>query len=66
MQQLLTQESAAIQILLETCQPGEGEEEEHGSLSALQETRSLVCCYLHQVRIGLNNQAKTLFLSRHL
>ena len=51
---VLTQESAAIQILLETCQPGVGEEEEHGSLSALQETRSLVCCYLHQVSIGPN------------
>ena len=48
---VLTQESAAIQILLETCQPGVGEEEDRGSLSALQETRSLVCCYLHQVSL---------------
>ena len=48
---VLTQESAAIQILLETCQPGVDEEEERGSLSALQETRSLVCCYLHQVSV---------------
>ena len=37
---VLTQESAAIQILLETCQPGVDEEGERGSLSALQETRS--------------------------
>jgi len=55
---VLTQESAAIQILLETCQPGAGEEEEHGSLSALQETRSLVCCYLHQAFIEDTNLAK--------
>jgi len=55
---VLTQESAAIQILLETCQPGLGEEEEHGSLSALQETRSLVCCYLHQAFIEDTNLAK--------
>merc|ERR1712130_756811 len=57
-QYLQDQESAAIQILLETCQPGVGEEEEHGSLSALQETRSLVCCYLHQAFIEDTNLAK--------
>jgi len=55
---VLTQESAAIQILLETCQPGVDEEEERGSLSALQETRSLVCCYLHQAFIEDTNLAK--------
>jgi len=54
---VLTQESAAIQILLETCQPGEGEEE-GGRLTALQEIRSLVCCYLHQAFIEDTNLAK--------
>ena len=40
---VLTQESAAIQILLECCQEEEGE---LGRLSAVQETHSQVCCYL--------------------
>ena len=54
---VLTQESAAIQILLETCQPGEGEDQE-GHLTAIQEIRSLVCCYLHQAFIEDTNLAK--------
>ena len=63
---VLTQESAAIQILLETCQPGVDEEEERGSLSALQETRSLVCCYLHQVSFVEPRSAHQNRLFRHL
>lgn len=55
---VLTQESAAIQILLETCQPGGEEEREEGNLTALQEIRSLVCCYLHQAFIEDTNLAK--------
>lgn len=56
---VLTQESAAIQILLETCEAdptellGEG-----GHLTALQEIQSLVCCYLHQAFIEDTNLAK--------
>ena len=49
---VLTQESAAIQILLETCQAtGEEEEEVSSRLTDLQETQSAVCCYLHQAFI---------------
>ena len=49
---MLTQESAAIQILLETCQAtGEEEEEVSSRLTDLQETQSAVCCYLHQAFI---------------
>jgi integrator complex subunit 2 len=55
---VLTQESAAIQILLETCQPGAGEQGQPGRLAAIQEIRSLVCCYLHQAFIEDTNLAK--------
>merc|ERR1719232_1183690 len=48
---VLTQESAAIQILLETCQATEEEEELSSRLTDLQETQSAVCCYLHQAFI---------------
>jgi len=47
---VLTQESAAIQILLETCSEGPGDKT-RGRLSALQEVQSLACSYLHQAFI---------------
>jgi len=53
---VLTQESAAIQILLECCQ--EDLEEEGGRLKEVQETQSQVCCYLHQAFIEDTNLAK--------
>eukprot|EP00092_Neocalanus_flemingeri_P019401 GFUD01021015.1.p1 GENE.GFUD01021015.1~~GFUD01021015.1.p1 ORF type:complete len:1102 (+),score=357.95 GFUD01021015.1:297-3602(+) len=56
---VLTQESAAIQILLECCQEEEsGEETGLGRLRAVQETQSQVCCYLHQAFIEDTNLAK--------
>ena len=48
---VLTQESAAIQILLETCQATSEEEQVSSRLTDLQETQSGVCCYLHQAFI---------------
>jgi len=54
-----TQESAAIQILLESCVPEEHERGEDTSrLAALQEVQSLVCCYLHEAFIADPNLAK--------
>jgi len=54
---VLTQESAAIQILLECCQEEVGEGD-GGRLRAVQETQSQVCCYLHQAFIEDTNLAK--------
>jgi len=54
---VLTQESAAIQILLECCQEEAGEGG-GGRLKAVQETQSQVCCYLHQAFIEDTNLAK--------
>merc|ERR1711936_653809 len=54
---VLTQESAAIQILLECCQEEAGEGG-GGRLRAVQETQSQVCCYLHQAFIEDTNLAK--------
>ena len=50
---VLTQESAAIQILLESClDETAGTEEDCSSrLTDLQETQSAVCCHLHQAFI---------------
>ena len=48
---VLTQESAAIQILLETCQETSEELEIGSRLTDVQETQSAVCCYLHQAFI---------------
>jgi len=54
-----TQESAAIQILLESCVPEDHERGEDSSrLAALQEVQSLVCCYLHEAFIADPNLAK--------
>ncbi|XP_023344126.1 integrator complex subunit 2 [Eurytemora carolleeae] len=66
---VLTQESAAIQILLESCV--ETAEEKAASkagggaasggcsqLTALQEIQSLICCYLHEAFIADPNLAK--------
>jgi len=48
---ILTQESTAIQILLETCQETKEELLARSRLSDVQETQSAVCCYLHQAFI---------------
>ena len=48
---VLTQESAAIQILLEICQETEEELFLRSRLTDVQETQSAVCCYLHQAFI---------------
>ncbi|KAB0790954.1 hypothetical protein PPYR_02754 [Photinus pyralis] len=45
------QDSAAAQMLLETCLETKEDSETPGQLLALQEVRSLVCSYLHQVFI---------------
>ncbi|KAF5306212.1 hypothetical protein FQR65_LT18603 [Abscondita terminalis] len=45
------QDSAAVQMLLETCLETKEDNETPGQLFALQEVRSLVCSYLHQVFI---------------
>jgi len=55
---VLTQESAAIQILLECCQETPGQRASGGRLVAVQETQSQVCCYLHQAFIEDTNLAK--------
>ena len=47
---VLTQESAAIQILLESCLAAPDETGE-SRLTDLQETQSAVCCHLHQAFI---------------
>ena len=47
---VLTQESAAIQILLESCLQFPGEDTT-SRLTDLQETQSAVCCHLHQAFI---------------
>lgn len=46
------QESAAVQMLLETCLETEEDSQIPGRKLALQEVRSLVCSYLHQVFIA--------------
>lgn len=48
---VLTQESAAIQILLEICQETQEELNLRSRLTDVQETQSAVCCYLHQAFI---------------
>ena len=48
---VLTQESAAFQILLEICQVTEEELNLRSRLTDVQETQSAVCCYLHQAFI---------------
>ena len=57
---MLTQESTAIQILLETCQqtPEEARELAGSRLADVQETQSAVCCYLHQAFIEDTRLAK--------
>ena len=48
---ILTQESAAIQILLESCQETQLEQTGGSRLTDVQEAQSAVCCYLHQAFI---------------
>lgn len=53
-----TQESVAVQILLEACLETEEDREKPGQLWALREVRSLICSYLHQVFIADPSLAK--------
>ncbi|KAJ4443075.1 hypothetical protein ANN_04725 [Periplaneta americana] len=53
-----TQESVAVQILLEACLETDEDREKPGQLWALREVRSLVCSYLHQVFIADPSLAK--------
>lgn len=52
------QESAAIQMLLESCLETEEDRSTAGHRWALQEVRSMVCCYIHQVFIATPALAK--------
>ncbi|KAF5297030.1 hypothetical protein FQA39_LY12244 [Lamprigera yunnana] len=52
------QDSAAVQMLLETCIETLGDKETPGQLLALQEVRSLVCSHLHQAFIIDTSLAK--------
>uniref|UniRef100_A0A8D9APX7 Integrator complex subunit 2 n=1 Tax=Cacopsylla melanoneura TaxID=428564 RepID=A0A8D9APX7_9HEMI len=47
-----TQESIAVQILLEVCMETEEDRETPGQLWTLREIRSIICTYLHQVFIS--------------
>ncbi len=49
-----TQESAAVQILLEACLPFAGDSSSSSSsqLSDLKEVRALICSYLHEAFIA--------------
>nr|XP_023017810.1 integrator complex subunit 2 [Leptinotarsa decemlineata] len=49
---IAAQEAAAIQMLIETCSETEQDKTIPGRQWALQEVRSLVCCYLHQAFIA--------------
>ncbi|KAK6641527.1 hypothetical protein RUM44_013239 [Polyplax serrata] len=46
------QESLAVQILLESCLETEEDRAKPGQLLALQEVRSLICSFLHQIFIS--------------
>ncbi|KAK0165379.1 hypothetical protein PV328_003895 [Microctonus aethiopoides] len=52
------QESAAVQILLETCLETDEDQQIHGQMWSLREVRSVVCSYLHQVFITDPSLAK--------
>ncbi|XP_065348330.1 integrator complex subunit 2 [Cloeon dipterum] len=53
-----SQESAAIQVLLETCLENKQDKEKPGENWALRECRGVVCSYLHQAFIADTNLAK--------
>ncbi|XP_044738623.1 integrator complex subunit 2 isoform X2 [Chrysoperla carnea] len=53
-----TQESAAVQILLEACMEIDEDRMKPGQIYALREIRSLICSYLHQVFIADPSLAK--------
>ena len=53
-----TQESAALQILLEACIPTEEEKKSDSLLTDLREVQSIVCLYLHEAFISDPNMAK--------
>lgn len=52
------QDSAAVQILLESCRETEQDKVIPGQMWALREVRSLICSYLHQVFIAETSLAK--------
>lgn len=54
----LLQDSAAVQMLQETCIETDEDRKHPEKLLALQEVRSLVCCYLHQAFIADTTLAK--------
>lgn len=53
-----TQESAAVQILLECCLPTDDDNKYSGLLTNLREIQSLICSHLHQVFISEPSLAK--------
>ena len=53
-----TQESAALQILLEACKQDETESSSPSMLSDVKEVQSIVCLYLHEAFISDPNMAK--------
>lgn len=57
---IATQESAAVQMLLEAAQPKAVQEEAKGQrlLSDLKEVQCLICSYLHEAFIAEPNLAK--------
>ncbi|XP_023216646.1 integrator complex subunit 2-like [Centruroides sculpturatus] len=53
-----SQESAAVQILLECCRPSPEDKEKNGLLTELREVQSLICSHVHQVFISDPHLAK--------
>lgn len=55
---ILFQESAAVQMLLESCLETEEDRKIPGQMWALQEVRSLICSHLHHLFIADPTLAK--------
>uniref|UniRef100_A0A182Q203 Integrator complex subunit 2 n=1 Tax=Anopheles farauti TaxID=69004 RepID=A0A182Q203_9DIPT len=55
---IASQESVAVQILLEACLENEADRTKPGRLWALREVRGVICSYIHQVFIGEPSLAK--------
>lgn len=55
---IATQDSLAVQMLLEPCLPTDDDREKPGQLWALREVRSLICSFLHQMFIADPSLAK--------
>ncbi|XP_060533050.1 integrator complex subunit 2-like isoform X2 [Cylas formicarius] len=62
---IAAQESASVQMLLETCLETEDDRTLPGRQWALQEVRSLVCSYLHQVFIADTMLCKVVHFQRY-